>query len=178
MQYLLLLSIALFFGVSTWAVQRVGRKSHLTISQHVGRTRTTRVVFGIVGSIATLLASLTIFGWILPRYDAGTFSYVVYGLLMLGFLVAAIIPYVRGTWRARVHNLAAWGMCFIIPVAIFTTILLWPLADVVRVISYFLLVAECSLLLAFFTVRQLRKQFLIFQSVYLTIFFGFLFASF
>lgn len=55
MEYLIIVSIVLFSVVGMWAVNQVGRKKNLTISQHVAQSQTAQIVFGIIGLTATLL---------------------------------------------------------------------------------------------------------------------------
>ena len=173
MEHLVVFAIILFVTIGAWSVQRVGRKNNLTISQHVAKSRTTQILFGIFGSAATFFATWSIFGWLLPHHQANVMSYIVFGLIMLGFLVAAVVPYIKGTVRGTVHNIAAWGMCYLIPVAILSA-LFWPLSDFVRIASVLLLVTSIALLYLFATKKELRRSMLLFQSGYLAVFFVFL----
>ena len=169
----LLVSITLFTGVSIWTVQQVGAMKHRTISQHVAKSLTTQIVFGIVGVIASLLASVSIFSWILPHHQADLISHTLFGIVTLFFFAAAIIPYIKGTWRGSIHNIAAWGMCFVIPVVMFSA-LLWQLNTPTRVIETILFITTCVLLILLATKKSLRAHFLALQSLYLGIFFVFL----
>ncbi len=173
MEYFLLLSIALFIGVSAWTVSYVGKEKHRTISQHVAKSRLTQIVFGAVALLATLLASCVIFADILPHYRSSEIGYGIFGLVMACFLVAAVVPYIKGTRRGQVHDIAAWGVCYLIPIAIFVS-LFWPLSDLAWQLSFGLLIAVCLLLLLLATVKSLRRQFLGLQSLYLGLFFVYL----
>jgi len=173
MIYLLILSILIFAVTSSWAISRVGRMKDKTISQHIAKSQSTRVIFGINGTTASLLAVIVLFLWILPRHHADTFSYIVIALLMIFFIVAALIPQIEGTWRAKIHNIAAWGMCFIIPVVILIT-LFWRLNELSTVLGLIAFIAICVLLVLFVRWKGLRREFLVFQSIYLSIFFIYL----
>ncbi len=173
MQHLMLIAILLFATVGGWSVKKAGRKQSLTISQHVGQHSITQIVFGIIGSMATLTASTSLFFWLLPHYKANILSYIVFGLVMIGFLIAAVVPYIKNTPQGTIHNVAAWGMCYIIPVATLFA-LFWPISNIVRSIGAVLLTALIALLVLFAIKRELRHRILPFQIVYLTIFFAFL----
>jgi len=173
MEHLIALSVAIFVIVGMWAVSHVGRQKHLTISQHVAKTRKTQIGFGIGASIATLIAAWTILAWLLPGYSAGAVSYVLFGTVLAGFLIAAAVPYIKGSWRGSLHNIAAWGMCYIIPLAMLSS-LWWPLSDIAWLSTVVLVTTEIVLLAMFHLKKDLRKSFLTFQSAYLGIFYVFL----
>lgn len=175
-KHLLLFSIVLFCAVALWAIRHVGRRKHLSISQHVAQTRRTSVVFGCVAAFATLLAAVTIFGWILPIYDASVIEYLVYAVIIADLFTIAFVPHIEGTRGGAVHNLAAWGMVYVIPVAMVLT-LFWPLGSSARYATVFLTVVNAALLaLAMFRREKYRPVFLYFQSAYLVVFFLFLMA--
>lgn len=173
-KYFLLLSIVLFCVVALWAVRHVGRQKHRSISQHVAQTRRTSVVFGFVAAFAALLAAVTIFVSILPGYDAGITGYLVYTVIIVCLLTIALVPHVEGTRGGTVHNLAAWGMVYVIPAAMVLA-LFWPLSSFTRCTTVFLTVVNAILLaLAMFRREKYRPVFLYFQSGYLLVFFLFL----
>ena len=173
MMYLLIISMLLFFITSTWAIGRVGKMKDKTISQHIAKKRFVQIVFGINGTIATILASIVLFSSTLPRYNANVLSYILFAILMFFFVMAAVIPQIENTWRAKVHYVAAWGMCFIIPFAIFLS-LFWKLSLITLIAGVIALIAIVALLGLFICWRNLRKNFLAFQSLYLSIFFIYL----
>jgi len=173
MKNLILVSIVLFVVASMWVIKRVGLHRHLTISQHVARSQTTAIGFAVAGTLATFLAGAEIFFWLLPHYAAGFIAYVVFGIILFGFFTAAVVPQIEGSVRAKVHAVAAWGMCYAIPFAMITA-LMWTLSDTARRLTLLAFVATIVLLILFFTIKPLRKNFLLFQSGYLGIFFIFL----
>ena len=93
---------------------------------------------------------------------------------MLGFLTAAAIPRIGGV-RKKIHDLAAWGMCFLLPLGILVG-LSWQIPTLLRSIGLILFIISCILLALLFGVPLLRKHFLVFQLVYLGTFFFFLSA--
>lgn len=173
-RHLLLLSAVLFFAASVWAVSRAGRKNHLSISLHIAQSRRASIVFGMLASIASALAAMTIFGWVLPHYEPNVLSYALYGLIIIDLFTIALVPHVDSTWRGAVHNIAAWGMVYVIP-AVMLTALLWPLSDFARYVTIVLTIVNVILLaLALFRREKYRPVFLYFQSAYLAVFFLFL----
>ena len=175
MIYLLLISIIIFAVTSAWAIQRVGKMKDKTISQHIAKSKLSQIVFGVNGAVASVLASVVLFFWILPRHGASFLSYIVFVVLMIFFFFAAVIPQIEETWRHKVHSIAAWGMCFIIPVVIVLT-LFWHLNYVSAIIGLMALSAICVLLLLAMFRKDLHREFLILQSTYLSIFFVYLFV--
>ncbi|NCU31199.1 hypothetical protein EOM57_05380 [Candidatus Saccharibacteria bacterium] len=173
MKYYLLISIVLFSFATTWSVYKVGRRNELSISLHVAQTRLTRWVFGITGSVAILLASLTIYGALLPLYDAPTIMYAAFGFLLLQMLVTVIVPYIEGSWQGKIHNLTAWGMCYTIP-AIATLSLFLPLSLLARVSTITILITEILLMIIVLVSTNQRQKFFLFQSAFLTLFFALL----
>jgi hypothetical protein len=173
MKHLIVVSIILFVAVSSWAVARIGKIPHRSISQHVAMTAKTQLVFGIGAGVASLLAAVAVFGWMLPHYSAPMLSYILFGMLIAGFLIAACIPHIEGTWRGSVHNIAAWGIVYVIPVTMIT-VLFWPLSSVVRLLGMVLLISNSWLLFLSATRKELRKVFLYYQVAYIAIFYLFL----
>jgi hypothetical protein len=171
--HVILLSVITFVLASAWSVNKTGLAKDRTISQHVGQQKVTIIVFGIAGSLATILASWAIFGWLLPHYHADILSYGVFVVLMFCFLVAALVPYIEKTRRGAVHNIAAWGMCYLIPLAIGAS-LFWPLETAERIFALVILATEVILLILSATRKELRRSMLAFQSTYLSLFFVFL----
>ena len=174
MKFLLLPAVALFFLASIWVVAYIGPNANLSISLHVAKTKLTQWVFGTVTTIATLLATCTIFGWILPYYDANLLVACLYLLIVSAFLLIAVIPHIEGTWRENAHNVAAWGVVYVIPLAMVTS-QSWELSIPARAVSAILaVVAAVLLVLALFRRERYRHVFLYFQSAYLAVFFLFL----
>lgn len=147
--------------------------THRSISQHVAQTSITRWVFGVTASLAAVFAALALFVWMLPHYNAGIVSYVLFGSLILGLFIAAAVPHIESTWRGRVHNIAAWGIVYVIPLAMIVA-LFWPLTILARVLAIALLVTNCWLLFLATTRKELRKVFLYYQAAYITVFYVFL----
>lgn len=171
MKHALSFAILLFSAASIWAVVRSGVTPRVSISLHVARTKISRVVFGVTTLVATALLGMNIFGWLLPHYTAGCLSYTVFTPLLLCFIVTAVIPHVKHTWREPTHNLAAWGIVYVVPVAL-ACILFWPLSTGVWWCVAGLLLVECILLFLALTFRErFRPWFLYFQFAYLAVFF-------
>lgn len=78
MKHLLLLSVVLFATTTMWVITHTGRQKHLSISLHVAQACRTRFVFGVAAAVATALAAATIFGWLLPHYQANMFAYIIF----------------------------------------------------------------------------------------------------
>lgn len=171
MKHLLLLSTILFVAATLWVLARNGRQKHLSISLHVAQTRRTCIVFGVAAAVATALAAMTIFGWLLPHYEAGLFAYIIHGVLIADFFLVAFVPHIAGTWRGKVHNFAAWGMAYAVPVAM-ALALMWPLHTIARAITAVLLVLNLILLGCItFKREKYLPVFLYLQSAYLSAFF-------
>lgn len=152
----------------------VGRRNELSISLHVAATHLTRIVFGCSIIVAAALAAVVFFKWLLPHYDAGIVYYLLYALLTVDFFVIPAVPHIEGTWRGTVHNFAAWGMVYLIPVIIFAAFF-WPLSTAAKAVTGVLLATEIVLLmLVMFRRERFRHVFLQFQSSYLAVFFLFL----
>lgn len=152
----------------------VGKNSNQSISLHVARTRLTRAVFGFVAFVASILACYTLFGWILPSYNASVLQYLLYAAILMDFFLIAAVPHIEGTWQEPVHNMAAWGMVYMVPVAMLAA-QLWALSPVSRMITTLLTVVVGVLLaLALLRREKYRAVFLYFQSAYLATFSTFL----
>ena len=122
MRHLLVAAVVLLSAVSIWAIHRVGLTKHLSVSLHVSQTRQTQIVFGIVSIAGVLLMAFGLWGWMFPAYGVSMPTRWLFGLVLLGFTILAAFPYVLETWRAPVHNIAAWGMAALIPFAMLSTI--------------------------------------------------------
>lgn len=173
MKYFLLIAIGLFLLIAPWCVYKVGRRNELSISLHIARSHLTMWIFGVIGTIATFFAAITLYGVTLPDHNASAFTYVAFGVLLLEMLIATTVPHIEGTWRGNVHNIAAWGLCFSIPVitAISLFLKLSPFAFWCTVT---ILCVDVILLMMALGKPSLRKWFLQFQSSYLVLFFGLL----
>lgn len=175
MEHLLLFAVVLFAAVGLWAVLRNGPTKRLSISLHVAQTRLTRSVFGAVTLVATVGMAAQFFGWLLPRYDVELLAYSLFSLVVASFVVIALIPHVEGTWREPIHNLAAWGVVYLVPFVILSVLLSWPLSVVAFWVSLGIFAVICVLLLlALFRRKKYAPVFLYFQMAYLALFFAFL----
>lgn len=170
-KHLLDAAILLFSVAGVWAVLYTGVTNSLSISLHVSRTKVTKRWFGGIVLVATILAAVNFFGWLLPTYRAGLVSYIFFGLLVACFAIVALIPHVMHTRRGRVHNIAAWGMVWLVPL-IMSVMLFWPLSALAWWLVAGLLLLDCILLfLALRFHKRFSPWFLYFQSAYLAIFF-------
>jgi len=172
MKHLLAVAIILFAFAGLWVIGRVGLSPRLSVSLHAAKTKANQLVFGVLTLVATILMNLTIFGWLLSHYAANGISYILFGLVAACLTITALIPHIEGTWRDSVHNVAAWGIVYILPL-IMAFMLLWPLSPFAWY-AVAVLVGINSLLLL--TALQFYKQcspwFLYFQTAYLTFFFA------
>lgn len=173
MKHLLVYAVVLLACAGLWAVRRNGPVKRLSVSLHVAQERVTCVVFGIATLVAAVLMGLSFYGWLLPQHSADLLSYGMFGLVVICFATIALIPHIEGTWRAPIHNLAAWGVVYLVPFVILLT-LFWPLAPFVFWVGVVTLAIVCVLLLLALFRKDLRRWFLYFQIAYLTLFFVFL----
>ena len=176
MEHLLLIAIVLSVPVSLWAVAAAGRNGQLSISLHVAQSKQMQLVFGIALLVATVLMTGGLFGWLLPRYEAGVLTYVTFGAIIGCLALIALVPHVVDTWREPVHTSAAWGLVYAIPVAMLL-MLTWPLSMAAWSVGVALTVVIVILLILGLTRKSLRRWMLYFQSAYLGIFFGFLLVA-
>ncbi len=167
----IIVAVVLFAVSSAWSVFYAGITPRLSISQHVAKLRVTRWVFGVATLTSTILAGATIFGDILPGYHPSALLYCIFCLLIIQFIFTALFPHVAGTWQGTIHNIAAWGICFTVPFATAATLLL-PLEPWLFNILLGALVVEIVLLTVALSFKTQRSYFLIYQSVYLAVFFG------
>lgn len=170
MKHLLLFAVSLLTCASLWATLRNGPVKHLSVSLHVARAKVTQIVFGIVIFLAAVLMAGQFFGWLLPHYRADILSQIMFGLVVLSFVLIALVPHIEGTWRSYVHNFAAWGLVCLIPPVIVLT-LTWPLTAVSWWFSVVMLVALFVLLILSLVRKELRRWFLYFQVSYVALFF-------
>jgi hypothetical protein len=171
MKHLVIISVGVFFLAAIWVVARAGMNPARSVSLHASTTRVSRVGFGILVSVATVLLGYQIFSWLLPKYYASIVSRVLFGLILGCFGVAAFVPHVVGTWREPVHNSVAWGLVGLIPLTM-AFMLLWPLASTAWWMVATLTVTNSVLLLvALLRYEKFRPKFLYFQVAYLAIFF-------
>lgn len=126
MKHLLSIAVVLLVVVGLWSVLRNGSHKHMSVSLHVAQTRLTQIVFGAVLLAATGLMALQFFGWLLPQYGAAVWAYVLFGLVVACFVVVALVPHLEKTWRGPVHNLAAWGLVYLVSLVLLT-MFSWPL---------------------------------------------------
>ncbi len=173
MKYCLLFSVLIFTIVSLWVIKFVGRQNHLSLSVHVAKSRMSRLVFGIVGVITTTIALVSVLTYTLPHVSAHYLIYDVFIVVFAQFFVTVLLPYVENTRRGLVHNIAAWGMCLTIPLS--TALLLFTdISTNIKTLTSITLILEIILLIISLGVKSQRKYFLIYQMVYLGLFFGFL----
>lgn len=172
MEHLLLSAIAIFATAGTWVVSRAGVKTAKSVSLHAAQTRQNLVVFGGLVLLATGAMAIVIYGWLLPLHQANVISYIVFSLLLLGLVVAALIPHIEGTWREPIHNAAAWGMVYVIPL-IMAFMLQWSLSSVAwATVAVLTVINSILLLIALLWYIRMRSWFLYFQLAYLAIFFA------
>lgn len=172
MKPLLLLTLLIFGAAGLWVVIRAGKEPSLSISLHAAATRLNRVVFGIAIFSATILLSIVAFGWLLPHYSANIISQITFVIILLCLFTIALIPHMLRTWREYVHNSAAWGMVFIIPLAM-SLMLQWTLSPFAWLATaVFTIVNSILLFIALVSYERLRPSFLYFQVAYLAVFFS------
>lgn len=169
MNLLLIVSVILFGSITLWVINTVGKNDRLTISEHVAKSRKTIIWFGIVSSFATALASYSLFFGVLPTHHANWLSYAAFAFIMSGFLIAAVVPRTTKI-RRTIHDIAAWGMCYLLPLGIISEFM-WTLNFWTKTIILFAFIVSCALLILLFTVKKLRQNFLQFQLSYLGLFF-------
>lgn len=170
MRHLLVAAVVLLSAVSIWAIHRVGLTKHLSVSLHVSQTRQTQIVFGIVSIAGVLLMAFGLWGWMFPAYGVSMPTRWLFGLVLLGFTILAAFPYVLETWRAPVHNIAAWGMAALIPFAMLSTIG-WTNVIAVKAIAGFLSAANVLLLGCTLSFATMKRHFLFLQSIFMVNFF-------
>lgn len=172
MKHALIVGLGVFFLAAAWVIIRAGMSPSHSISLHASRTRASKVGFGTLVCVATVLLGYQIIGWLLPMYHAGVISVVLFGLILGCFGVAAFVPHVVGTWREPVHNSVAWGLVYLIPLTM-ALMLQWPLTSNAWWMVAVLTIANSVLLLiALLHYEKLRPKFLYFQVSYLAIFFA------
>ncbi len=171
MKYLLLVAIVLFLAVAVWCIHTVGRRNELSISLHIAQSRLTIWVFRIIGIIATILATIVLFGFTLPGHSAPVITYVALGIIIFEIAITVNIPHIENTWRGTIHNMSAWGLCFSIPFATLA-LLLSKLNQSAFWYTIATLITEAILLIMALGWPNLRKWFLQFQSAYLVVFFA------
>ena len=176
MQHFFLIAFMLSAFASLWAVRLGGRIKHLSISLHVAQTMRMQVVFGSTLTLATILMAITFFAWLLPKYDVGILSYLMFALVILCLGTIAFVPHVINTWREPVHNIGAWGFVYVIIVTM-GAMLFWPLSSLAWWIGLGLTTINTIMLLLALTKKQLRQWFLYFQIAYLGVFFGFILVT-
>lgn len=171
MKYLLLFAVLLFVFMTAWVFWRHGRHGSLSFSMHVAKSQSTSLIFGIAGLIATTAAFVTVLFALLPSLNASTLTYVIFLIIFGQFFVAIVFPHIEGSRSGSIHNFAAWGMCFTIPVAIaallFTDIstLLWLFTALSLLIKVVLLTIALS-----FGIVPKREGFLYYQLSYISLF--------
>ena len=176
MQRILLGVIVVMTLASFWAVIFTGRTKHLSISLHVAKSERTQLAFGAILGLATVVTAFIFFTWLLPKYGAGTVSYFMFILVTTCLGVVAAVPHVIDTWREPVHNIAAWGLVYVIIVTMIV-MLFWPLPEIAWWTGLGLTAANSIFLLLAFTMKHLRQWFLYFQMAYLGVFLSFLLVS-
>lgn len=177
MKHLLIVGIAVLFLAAVWVVALQSMNSALSVSLHASRTRASRLWFGVMVSLATVLLGYQLFGWLLPTYRVGVVSGVLFGLILGCFGVAALVPHVVGTWRESVHNSVAWGLVGLIPLAM-AFMLQWPLARTAWwMVAALTATNSVLLLIALLYYEKMRPHFLYFQVAYLAVFFSALIAA-
>ncbi len=176
MDYLLLMAMAACAAVSVWAVGYAGMKPHRSISLHVAEARRTQLVFGVILAAATVAFAVVLFAWLLPHYQTGLGSYVLFGLITGCLMTIALVPHVEGTWREPIHNMAAWGMVYVILVAM-AMMLAWPLSAAAWYSGVALTIINLVLVILSLTRKGLRQWFLYLQVAYLAVFFSFLLVT-
>lgn len=176
MKHLLPVAIALSTIAALYAIKYAGRTSHLSISLHAASKTHSQLVFGGMIFASTILITITLFNEMLPRYNAGLLSYIVFGAIV-GFLsLVALVPHVVGTWREPVHNFVAWGLAWIIPVAM-VCMLTWSLTSTAWRIGICLTAINIVLIVLSLLFKKLRQWVLYFQITYLALFFSFLLVA-
>lgn len=150
-------------------VRIVGVQPERSISQHVAKHLKTQILFGVLVGLASLIAAVAAFGWLLPNYDAGIIEYILFGILLTAFFLTALIPHIEGSWRGAVHNFVAWGIVGVIPL-VMIAVLSWSLSVLAFWISLILLFVNCFMLfLALYKRDNYRKVFLYFQTAYVSV---------
>lgn len=173
MKYFLFFAVLIFVAVSWWTIKAVGKQNNISLSMHVAKSKKTSLIFGIGGSIATIAASVAVFSGLMPHVNAHFFVYGIFIVIFAQFFVTVLLPHVEGTKRGVVHNLAAWGMCYTIPIAtgafVFTQI-----NAVMKTLTVAALALEIILLAIALGIASQRKYFLYYQLAYLGLFFIYL----
>jgi hypothetical protein len=172
---LFLFATVLFGIISAWVFKVHGCNNSLSLSMHVAKSKTTSLIFGIFGSIATTAAAIVVFSQILPSTNASLLAYIIFFVLFIQFFVTVLFPHIEESKIGSIHNIAAWGMAFNIPVAT-AALLFTDLNIALRILTAVTLLVEIVLISIALgsNIVPKRSNFLYYQLAYVSLFFSYL----
>ena len=173
MNYLIFVTILLTAVASNLAIMRVGRDNALTVSLHVAKTRFTINMFRILFGSATICFALWAYYFLYQNVTLGLVGIIAFIGITICFGGAALIPHILGTRGGDLHNVLAWGLVYLFPVAVAAIIVANP-DPIIRLSGAVALFLLLTLLGGYSTVRSQRNYFLYYQISYVVIFFAYM----
>ncbi len=169
MKHLLVFAVILSFLAIVLVVRRLKSDTSTTISLNAAKDPVAFFAIAIGVTVSLALATIYYAGWLQPAYNLTIVSTFLFFGIILSFALTSWIPDSSG-WKRRLHRLAAYLAIFIMPAFLVS---LLAISTSSFLVSAIILGASAQLFMLYllFFVPKARQWFLLFQVLYLTVFF-------
>jgi len=170
MKHLLLLGMMIAFTVIMLVVLKLKSNSATTISLNATKHPAAFLTIAIGVSAALICAGVYYVDWLQPTYNLTTISTVLFFGIILSFAATSWVPDVVGAKR-QLHRGAAYVAVFIMPLFLLS-LLTTALPGYITAVIIGVIVAQVYMLYLFLFVPKAQQWFLLFQGLYLAVFFA------
>ena len=170
MRHLLLLAIIVAFLAIILVVRRLKSDTATTISLNAVKHPVAFLTIAIGVSISLSLVAIYYVSWLRPEYGLNFPSTILFFSIILSFIITSWVPDSSG-WKRRLHRGGAYAAILIMPLFLLS-VLTVAVPGVIATITVLALFALLFMLYLFFFVPKARQWFLLFQGLYLTVFFA------
>lgn len=171
MKHLLLVGIIVAFVAIWLIVWRLRSDAATTISLNAAKHPAAFLTVATGVSTALFCASLYYTNWLLPEYNLTIFSTTLFFGIIISLVLAVWIPDVAGP-RRKTHRGAAYVAVFIIPLFLLSLLAVPTLPKLMTIVIIGAVVAHLFMLYLLFFAPKMRRWFLLFQGLYLAVFFA------
>jgi len=170
MRHLLPLAIIIATIAILLVIRRLKSDTATTISLNASKDPVAFLTVAIGVSSSLILASIYYVTWLQPEYQLTVISSVLFFGIISSFVITSWVPDSSG-WKRRLHRAAAYSAILIMPMFI-VSLLTIPIPTLAMAAIIIAVVAQLFMLYLLFFVPKARQWFLLFQGLYLAVFFA------
>lgn len=167
----ILLSVGIFLIGAVTIIRKVRAGHHVPLSVHATSDKGSYAIFVSCLTLSAVCLYLFNLRWFTPELGLPVIFTIVLNLGLICSLIVAWVPSKKGN-RRNVHNAAAYGIVFTLPIMIGLLLATASLSWTAQVVAFFSLAGLLSVFCLLFFIKTARPYFLLNQIFYMLFFFG------